>query len=194
MVMTMKKAIGAATWGFLIAWMIGLGDTSSRPDTTAVPQAAGLLLGNPANAATARSKPPTAPAPCPDLLAVVKTFFYSNDAGRFDASLAFLTDDATLASWAEGVNGYHMAERHLTGKSEIRKALGNPGLRRTTGQPNGPIYKETEAKVSGDIVKFILRPDRLRPNGKPYHPYQVEVRFAGCKIKALTVIELITWL
>ena len=194
MVMPMKKAIGAATWAFVIVWMIGLGDTPPRPDATGALPPARLLPVNLATAATTGSQPATPPVPCPDLLAVVKAFFDANDAGRLDAGLAFLMDDATLASWAEGVNGYHMTERHLTGKAEIRGALGKPGLRRTTGRPNDPIYKETEAKVSGDTVKFILRPDRLRPSGKPYHPYQVELRFAGCKIKALTVVELITWL
>ncbi len=127
-------------------------------------------------------------------MAVVQAFYDSNDAGRFDTSLSLLTDDATLATWSEGVNGYHMRERHLTGKGEIRKALGDPGLRRTTGQSDGPIYEETEVKISGDSLRFTLRPDRLRPNGKPYHPYQVDVRLAGCKIRALTVIELVTWL
>jgi hypothetical protein len=87
-----------------------------------------------------------------------------------------------------------MRERHLAGKAEIRKALGDPGLRRTTGRPDDPIYTETETRTSGDRVRFTLRPDRLRPHGKPYHPYQVDVRLAGCKIKALTVIELVTWL
>jgi hypothetical protein len=85
-------------------------------------------------------------------------------------------------------------ERHLTGKGEIRKALGDPGLRRAAGRPGGPVYRETAAKVSGDRVAFSLRPDRLGPEGKPFHPYQVAVRLAGCKIKSLTVVELVTWL
>lgn len=183
----MRTMIEGAAGAVLIAWMVILGDVGAPPSDRVSGVDSASPLATPAIVATTA-------APCPDPLAVVKAFLDANDAGRFDTSLAFLADDGTLVSWSEGVNGYHMRERHLTGKVEIRKALGEPGLRRTTGRPDDPIYKETAEKVSGNSVKFTLRPDRLRPNGKPYHPYQVEARLDGCKIKALTVIELVTWL
>ena len=190
----MRITIEGVAGAIFIVWMMTFGSIAAPPATPAVRLGSVLLPVMPATAAAAGPKQAITTAPCPDLMEVVKAFYDANDAGRFDASLAFLADDATLASWSEGVNGYHMRERHLIGKGEIRKALGNPGLRRTTGRPNEPMYKEAEAKIFGDSVKFTLRPDRLRPNGKPYHPYQVEVRVDGCKIKALTVIELVTWL
>ncbi len=136
----------------------------------------------------------TAPTSCPDPMAVITAFYDANDASQFEVSLGFFTEDATLSSWAEGINGHHMRETHLTGKAQIRPALDNPGLQRTSGQPDGPIYHETRVKVSGDQVTFMLEPDRRRPNGKPYNPFRVEVSFVGCKIKSLTVIDLVTWL
>jgi hypothetical protein len=136
----------------------------------------------------------TTPTPCSDPMTIIRAFYDANDASRFEVSLGFLTEDATLSSWAEGVNGHHMRETHLTGKGQIRSALGNPGLQRTSSQPEGPIYHESKIHVSGDQVTFMLEPDRRRPNGKPYNPYRVEVGLIGCKIKSLTVIDLVTWL
>lgn len=136
----------------------------------------------------------TASSLCPDPMAILKAFYAANDASQFEISLGFFAEDAILSTWAEGVNGHHMRETHLTGKAQIRPALGNPGLQHTTGQPDSPIYHETKVKVSGDQVTFVLEPDRRRPNGKPYNPYKVEALFAGCKIKSLTVIDLVTWL
>jgi hypothetical protein len=130
---------------------------------------------------------------CPYPMAIIKAFDDSNDTSHFEASFAFLTPDATLSSWVEGLNGRHWQEKHLTGKEQIRTVLSNPGLRRTAGQSDAPIFHETEAKISGDQVIFMLQPDRLSPDGRPYNPYKVEVIFLGCKIKSLTVIELISW-
>ncbi len=124
----------------------------------------------------------------------MRAFYSANDAGQLATSLSLLTDDATLATWSEGINGHHMIEKHLAGKAQIRLALGNLGLRRGTGQPDAPVYHETEFHVSGNQVDFMLRPDRVRPNGGPYSPYRIELVFDGCKIKGLTVVELITWL
>ena len=153
---------------------------------------AGSLPSTPAAAAS----PPqaTAPTSCPDPLAVIKAFYDANDASKFEVSLGFLTEDATLSSWAEGVNGYHARQRNLTGKKQIRPALGEPGLRRTSDRSDGPIYHETKVKVSGDRVTFMLEPDRVRPNGKQFNPFHVEILFVGCKIKSMTVIDLVTWL
>lgn len=137
--------------------------------------------------------PPLAGTPgCPNPMAVIKSFYDSNDAGQYDASLALLAPDATLATWGEGVNGRHWAERTLTGEEPIRTVLGNRGLRRSSGQPDAPIFHETEAKISGDQVAFMLRPDRLGPYGRQYDPYAVTAVFQGCQIKSLTVVERFT--
>jgi hypothetical protein len=126
-------------------------------------------------------------------MAIIKAFYDSNDALQFDASLEFFTADATLSSWAVGLEGRHWQEKHLTDKEQIRAVLGNRGLRRISEQPGAPIFHETESRMSGDKLIFMLRPDRLSPDGRPYNPYRVEVVFSGCKIKSLTVIELISW-
>ena len=133
-------------------------------------------------------------SPCPDLVALIESFYDSNDSSLFATSLNMRTDDVTLASWSEGVNGHHMVERHSSGKDQVRAALGNPGLRRISGRPDGMMYVLTEAKASGDRVTFMLRPDRLRPNGKRYNSFRVEAVFMGCQIWSLTVVELIGWL
>ncbi len=134
------------------------------------------------------------PADCPDAASIVKTFYDANDASKFDTSLALLADDATLDSWAQGINGHHMIQHHLVGKEQIRAVLGNSGLRHISSQPNGPIFHETDWQVSGNKVTFALEPDRAHPNGRPYNPYTVEIVFEGCKIKSLTVIERVMWL
>ncbi len=130
---------------------------------------------------------------CPDPMAIIKAFYDSNDASQFEASLAFLIPDATLSTWAEGMNGRHWQEQHLIGQEQIRTVLGKRGLRRISGQPDAPIFHETGAKISGNQVTFMLQPDRLSPDGRPYNPYRVQVFFDGCKIKSLTVIEFISW-
>ncbi len=134
------------------------------------------------------------PTECSDAAAIVKTFYDANDASKFDASLALLADDATLDSWAQGINGHHMTTKHLVGKEQIRAVLGAPGLRHLSSQPDGPIFHETNLQVSGNKVTFALEPDRAHPNGRPYNPYTVEIVFEGCKIKSLTVIERVMWL
>ena len=87
-----------------------------------------------------------------------------------------------------------MAKKHLHGEAQIREVLGNPGLRRVFDEPDMPNYHEAEVQVKGNSVTFRLEPDRKRPNGKSYHAYRVTFDFDGCKIAALTVIELIYWL
>jgi hypothetical protein len=157
-------------------------------------ESASLAVSGPSTVPAAAARRSTVPALCPDPMATITALYDANDASRFDRSLRLFTTDATLSTWAEGVNGYHARERRLTGKKEIRAALREPGLRRTTDRPDGPIYRETEVKVAGNRVTFMLRPDRLRPNGKPYNPYRVEAVFVGCKIKSLAVIDSVTWL
>jgi hypothetical protein len=133
-------------------------------------------------------------APCADPQAVVEQFLSANDRARFSASLALLTPDVTLATWATGVNGHIMVERHAAGRAQVRPYMELAGFRRISGRPDGMLYKESEAKTAPGVVTFMLRPDKLRPNGKEYNPYQVELRFSGCKISSITVIERITWL
>ena len=181
---TFKKVIAILAWAGCVAWMTGCSNAGSRPSTVAV-------AATPAPAAVAT--PMLTGTFCPDPMAIIKAFYDSNDASQFDASLAFLAADVTLSSWAEGVNGRHWQEKHLTGKEQIRTVLGNRGLRRTSGQSDAPIFHETEARVSGDQVTFMLRPDRQSPDGRPHNPYKVEVVFDGCKIRSLAVIEFISW-
>ena len=90
-----------------------------------------------------------------------------------------------------------MAQKHLRGRAQIRSYL--PAARglswRLPGSPaDGPIYHETKVKVAGGTVRFMLEPDRKRPNGRLYNPFSVEAQLEGCRIRSLTVIEHVTWL
>jgi len=130
-------------------------------------------------------------------MAVVTAFYDSNDAGLFDASMKYLADDIVFASWASGVQGYVMVPRHLKGKQQLRRFLpeGRGLSRRLPGSPpDGPVYRVTRVHVTGDDATFMLEPDRIRPNGRPYNPFSVEAVIDGCRIKSLTIIEQVTWL
>jgi hypothetical protein len=140
------------------------------------------------------SAPTTENGSCTDPMAVMKTLYDSNDAGTFDKSLGLLTDDIDFSFWAEGVNGHHMNEQFLKGKSQVRTILNGPGLRRSSGQPNAPIFHEDKVKITGNTVVYMLLPDRVHPGGRPYNPYKVTAIFDGCKIKSLNVVEQVTWL
>jgi len=134
---------------------------------------------------------------CGDPLAVVRAFYGSNDAGHFSASTRFLAEDVKFDTWATGVNGYMMAQRHLRGKEALRRFLGEArGVRlHLPGSPaDGPVYRETRVSVSGNTVQFMLEPDRMRPDGRPYNPFSIEAVLDGCHITSLTVIERVTWL
>jgi hypothetical protein len=136
-------------------------------------------------------------AACSDPMSVLEAFYNSNDAGRFDASMRFLTDDVVFATWATGVNGYIMARRHMKGKKALRSFLPEArGLRRRLpdSPADGPIYHEAKISVDGSDVHFMLVPDRKRPNGRLYNPFSIEAVLDGCRIKSLTVIERVTWL
>ncbi len=171
----MKKAIQLIAWASLIVLLVGCSVAQAQQ-----------------KAATDATTP--MPADCPDAASIVKTFYDANDASKFDASLALLADDATLDSWAQGINGHHMTQKHLAGKEQIGAVLGNSGLSHISSLPNGPLFHETDLQVSGNKVTFALEPDRVHPNGRPYNPYSVEIVFEGCKIKSLTVIERVMWL
>jgi hypothetical protein len=139
----------------------------------------------------------SARAACTDPHAVVKAFYDSNDARTYGASMKYIAADATIDFWATGVNGYIMSKRHAQGAAGIRKFLSQGrglSLHLPDFPPEGPVFHETRLSVSGNTVEFMLEPDRLRPNGKPYNPYSVQAVLDGCRIKTLTVIERVTWL
>jgi hypothetical protein len=134
---------------------------------------------------------------CADPLAVIRAFYAANDARQSDKSAGYLAPDVVFDTWATGVNGYIMAKRHRVGRAALKDYLPEArGVRHRLpdSPPDGPIFHETRLSVSGNTVQFMLEPDRLRPNGRPYNPYSVEVVLEGCRIKTLTVIERVTWL
>lgn len=138
-----------------------------------------------------------APAPCADPLEILRAFYDSNDARNFDAGARYLADDAVFATWATGVQGYVVAQKHLKGKDAIRRFLADArGVRwhLPGAAADGPVYHDTRIGVTGDTVRFTLEPDRKRPNGRPYPPFKVEARVKDCTIVSLTVVEEVTWL
>jgi hypothetical protein len=136
-------------------------------------------------------------ASCSDPMAVLRSFYDDNDARRFNASASLLTEDVTFATWAGGVNGRQMMLRRFSGRKALRAFLSQGrGLSRRLpdSPPDGPVYHENRITVSGNEVKFMLEPDRKRPNGALYNYFSVDAVLDGCRIKSLTVIEQITWL
>jgi hypothetical protein len=136
-------------------------------------------------------------AACADPHGVLTAFYAASDARRYAASMKYFADDATIDAWATGVNGYIMAKRHAQGTAGIRKFLPEGrgfSLHLPDSPSDGPVFHETRLSVSGNRVQFMLEPDRMRPNGRPYNPYSVEAVLDGCRIKSLTVIERVTWL
>lgn len=138
-----------------------------------------------------------AAAPCSDPLEILRAFYDSNDARDFDAAARYLADDAVFATWATGVQGYVVAQKHLKGRTAIRRFLADArGVRwhLPGAQANGPVYHDTAIGEKDGTVRFTLDPDRRRPNGRPYPPFKVEARVSACKIVSLTVVEEVTWL
>jgi hypothetical protein len=129
---------------------------------------------------------------CPGYLTVIKAFYDANDAGQYAISLSLLDPDASVFTWGEGVNGRHWDETHLNGFDQIRTVFGNRGFRRTSGQPDAPVYHETDFKFVNNRAVYYMRPDRLGRDGKPHNPYMVTVVFKDCKIQTLYVIERFT--
>jgi hypothetical protein len=155
------------------------------------------ILGFFSLTAFAQAKGSGAPAACADPHGILKAFYDSNDGRRFDASMKYIAADATIDTWATGVNGYIMSKRHAEGTAGIRKFLSQGrglSLHLPDSAPDGPVFHETRLSVSGNTVEFMLEPDRMRANGKPYNPYSVQAVLDGCRIKSLTVIERVTWL
>lgn len=173
----MRRVLLYLVWAGLILAITGCTKTASPSGATPV---------------TAAPTPSITP-PCLDMLAVVKAFLDANDAERYDESLTYLTPDVAYANWAEGVNGRHWQEKHLSGREALRPLLGERGLRHIFNQPYAPDFHEGKPTILDGRVSFMLQPDRVSPSGRPYNPYQIQAEFDGCKIKSLTVIEFISW-
>jgi len=137
---------------------------------------------------------PGSTAACRDLAQVAEAFYDANDDSRFEDSLALLTQDVAMVTWAEGANGHHMIANFTVGKDQILEYLPNPGLSRTARQPDRPNYRPDEMRVDGKTVTFMLWPDRKRPDGRSFNPYAVKMVFSGCQIEIIKVVERVTWL
>ena len=105
--------------------------------------------------------------------------------------------DVIFDTWATGANGYIMASKHLGGRRALRDYLSQarglshflPDRRRY-----GPVFLETRESATGATVDLRLDPDRLTPERRHYNAYDIKVVFDGCLIKAITVIERVSWL
>lgn len=131
---------------------------------------------------------------CADPWAAVEAFYAANDAGDFDAALDLLSDDPALIAWAQGANGYHMSAHFAVGKGQIRERLGDDGLRIAVNHPERPNFSIQDRQAEGNTLRFELLPDRLRPDGRPFNHFAVEMVFKGCKIDIIKLVERVTWL
>lgn len=100
------------------------------------------------------------------LMALIEKLFRLNEAGLYDQSVLLFADDATLAFWAEGVNGRHRQERHATGQAAIRPYL------------EGHCFHRNQDK----------------PDGRYYDPFTVRVSFIGESIRSMAISEFISWM
>jgi hypothetical protein len=121
-------------------------------------------------------------------------FLAANDKGNLDESLSYMTDDVALVYWAEGANGHHVNYDFAVGPENVKEFLGQAGLRTQALGPDLPNFTQEELQVTGSKVTFKLMPDRIRPNGRPYNHYVVELVFSGCKIEIIKLVERVTWL
>ncbi len=127
---------------------------------------------------------------------VVEEFYAANDAGDFETSLTYLTNDVVFVGWDEGMNGRHLDQKSSVGKEYIEPFLGQDGLRLRSAREglDQALRFEIQAwRQTGNQVFFRLMPDRDRPNGRQYNPYAVEIIFRGCQIELIKVTERITW-
>ncbi len=136
----------------------------------------------------------TAIPACRDPLRVVEAFYNANDAGDAAAALKLVTEDAALVFWAEGANGHHVSYDFAVGKDNLAAWLAKPGLRRAAAANDRPSFHMEKAQADGNVVRFMLMPDRLRENGRPFNHYAVEMVFNGCQIEIIKVVERVTWL
>jgi hypothetical protein len=127
-------------------------------------------------------------------MALIEKLFRLNEAGLYDQSVRLFADDATLAFWAEGVNGRHWQERHATGQAAIRPYLEGRCFHRNQDKPDGPMYEIVEAAQIDDTLVFRLRPDRKSPDGRYYDPFTVRVSFIGESIRSISISEFISWM
>lgn len=146
--------------------------------------------GNPPEQGARQASTP----PCQEAHQVIERFYAANDRGDTGASLDLLTDDVALIFWAEGANGYHVNSNYALGINQLSKRLGEPGLRRVAETADRPNFREENWRLEGNVARFELMPDRLRPNGRPYNHYSIEVVFKGCQIEIIKVVERVTWL
>lgn len=128
------------------------------------------------------------------LMSVIENLYRLDESGLYDRSLELFAENATLAIWAEGVNGRHWQERSVAGRSAIRPFLEERCFHRTQDKPNGPNYAIQEATQIGETLTFRLRPDRKSPDGRYYNPFTVKVTFVGGSIQSMTVSEFISWM
>ncbi len=128
-----------------------------------------------------------------DPVRVMDNLFDATEAADLDRGVSYFTSDATITTWAEGVNGRHWEERTYAGADQIRSVLTHRGFRRTPVEPNGPGFQITDLKVSLPQVSLWLRPDRLSPDKKQYDPYHIAASFANCRITKMTVMEFLSW-
>jgi hypothetical protein len=124
----------------------------------------------------------------------VDGLFAADDAGKYDQSVGYFTEDGTIVTWIEGVNGRHLQPTIRVGKDQIVELLKKAGLRTQATGPDLPNYTRDRLVISPTKVSFMLEPDRVHPDGRPYNPFSVEVFFSGCQIELIKVVDRVTWL
>jgi hypothetical protein len=193
-IISIPKTSTIAALVFVVLFTAGCGSPAFSPGTSRSAQAA------PPNSYPTAAQPTPAPTAtlaisgCSDPLATIQAVYAADDAKNWDSSLALMTDNIQSATWSEGLNAHHMIEKHFSGKDAVRPLLGMAGFTLVQLKQDGPKYHYQEiTQTSGNSLQFYLRPDRIRPNGRPYPPYRIEMTFAGCKIQNLNVVELVTW-
>ncbi len=145
-------------------------------------------------AAQATTNPIATPVPCADPVKVIDELYAADDAGKYDQSVDYFTDDGTIVTWIEGVNGRHLQPVMKVGKDQIVDLLKKAGMRTQAVSPDLPNYTRDRLVSSPTKVSFMLEPDRKHADGRPYNPFSVEVFFSGCKIELIKVVERVTWL
>jgi hypothetical protein len=137
--------------------------------------------------------PQVTPVACPDLMQVTNAFYEANDDSRLVQSLSYLTEDAILVFWAEGINGHHMSQKVFIGKAQLGDNLNQPGLHRKSAEPDQPNFLPDHIIQSGNQLTFNLTPDRTHADGRPYNPYVIEIIFSGCRMDIIKIVERVTW-
>jgi len=108
-------------------------------------------------------------------MSVVRAFYHATDARQYKENARFFSDNVKFDTWATGVNGSIVAQRHLKGKKALLAFLSEArGLRHRLpdSPPDGRVYSEPKLAVPGSTAQFMMVPDRKRPNGREYNPGQ----------------------